>query len=467
MASSFRRRLLAIAALNVLVCGAAVAALLLLAKATAADRTQHARDNVLREVEGLRAVLDDVPPSLRPRSGRRSGELESGYAPDAATAGQGPVQGAGAHFPPSSGAGPDVDEAVAQAIAGDTTVVLARDRDGFPVFAAAAPVRGGGAVFASQRVIAGRETRGLRGVVVVLALLSFGLVVAALRTLAAVERGVSTLRGSLAALARDLRAPVARPQLRELGEVAAGVDALAKELDRAQGERDRLTRELADRERLAALGRVAAGVAHEVRNPLASMKLRADLARTGGEATPSIARDLEDIASEIARLDRLVGDLLAVAGRRAGPKTELDVGALVERRVALLEPWARERGVSLSVSGGGRRLVDGDALARAIDNLLRNAVEASPKGSGVLAWVGEEAGRLRIDVADRGEGVPPQRAQELFEPFFTTKPEGTGLGLALARAVATAHDGTLSYRREGEATHFTLTLGGAVSDTVS
>lgn len=455
MASSFRRRLLAIAALNVVFCGAAIAALLLLARATAAEHTAHARDNVLREVEGLRAVLEDVPPPLRPRNGRHSGELQSGYTPEAAATSEAPI----------------VADAVSQALAVGSTVVLLRTDDGIPVFAAAAPVRGGGAVFASQRVIAGPETRGLRDVVVVLALLSFGLVVSALRTLTAVERGVSSIRGSLAALACDLRAPVDRPQLRELGEVASGVEALAKELERAQGERERLTRELADRERLAALGRVAAGVAHEVRNPLAAMKLRADLARTGGEATPSIARDLEDIASEIARLDRLVGDLLMVAGRRAGPKTDADVGELVARRAELLEPWAKERGVSLGASGHGRRPVDADAIARAVDNLLRNAVEASPRDGRVLVRVGDEGGRLRIEVTDAGPGVPPQREQELFEPFFTTKPDGTGLGLALARAVAKAHEGTLTYRRAGDETEFTLTLGppqaGAISDTVS
>jgi signal transduction histidine kinase len=281
-----------------------------------------------------------------------------------------------------------------------------------------------------------------------------------LRMLSAVEKGVSTLRGSLGALADDLDAQVARSPVREIDEVAGGIDSLARKLRGARDEHDRLTRELANRERLAALGRVAAGIAHEVRNPLAAMKLRADLARTGGEATPAVARDLEDIASEIARLDRLVSDLLVVAGRRSGPKVEVDLGNLVARRASLLTPWATERGVALTATGSARAEVDADAVARAVDNLLRNAVEASPSGGTVVAEVRTTQGAVGIDVVDEGPGVAPDRSAELFEPFFTTKPEGTGLGLALARAVAGAHDGTLSYAREGKTTRFTLALGG-------
>ncbi len=315
-------------------------------------------------------------------------------------------------------------------------------------------------MYASQRVVPGRETRGLRTVVVVMALLTLVLVVGALRTLASVERGVGSLRASLAALATDLKAPVPRPALRELEEVADGVSALAAALARSQKEQETLTRELAERERLAALGRVAAGIAHEVRNPLAAMKLRADLARTGGEATPSVARDLEDIASEIARLDRLVSDLLFVAGRRTGPRAAVDVGGLLARRVALLAPWATEKGVELKATGTSTTSIDADAVTRAVDNLLRNAVEASPRGASVEAAVSADAGgSTRIDVVDRGPGVPAERREELFEPFFTTKPDGTGLGLALARAVASAHRGTLTYARERDATRFTLTLG--------
>jgi signal transduction histidine kinase len=447
MAGSFRRRLLAIAALTVMVCAAAIAAILYLARTTLDERTAHVRDNVVREVERTRSVVEATAVDERSPRERQSGELLSGY-----------VAGSGA-----PGHAPVVAEAIERAVAaGDLVVLESAEDDGTPVLAAAAPVRGGGSVFALQRVVAGRETRSLRVVVLLLALIAFGLVVASLRTLTAVERSVSGLRASLAALAKDLGAPVARPALRELGEVANGVAALAQELDRAQKERERLTRDLAERERLAALGRVAAGIAHEVRNPLAAMKLRADLARTSGEATPAVARDLEDIASEIARLDRLVSDLLFVAGRRSGPQEELDLAELVARRVALLAPWAREKGVTLACEGSARAQADADAVARAVDNLLRNAVEASPAGAAVGVHVTANGKGALVSVEDRGPGVPAERVAELFEPFFTTKPDGTGLGLALARAVAAAHGGKLAYAREGGTTRFTLGLARGV-----
>jgi signal transduction histidine kinase len=97
-------------------------------------------------------------------------------------------------------------------------------------------------------------------------------------------------------------------------------------------------------------------------------------------------------------------------------------------------------------------------MARALDNLLRNAVEASPEGATVQATVHDDGMVLSIRVEDRGPGVPPGRAGELFEPFFTTKPEGTGLGLAISRAIARAHGGDVVYGRNGDATHFELTI---------
>jgi signal transduction histidine kinase len=446
MAGSFRRRLFAITALTVLTCAAAITAILFLARTNREVRAEHARENVTREIERLGGALASVPRADRPRREQESGELHSGYVSEPSEADEGALV-VSVLESSSRSKGPVIEDAT--------------DADGARMLVAARPVAEGGYVFAFQRVIAGHETRGLRVIVVALGLLSLALVVASLRTLTAVERDVSNLRASLDALAKDLRAPVARPALRELDEVAVGVASLAEELDRAQRERERLTTELGERERLAALGRIAAGVAHEVRNPLASMKLRADLARTCGEATPAVARDLDDIASEIVRLDRLVSDLLVVAGRRPGPQAEVDLGELVGRRVALLSPWAEERGVSVIAEGEAPARIDPDAITRAVDNLLRNAVEASTPGGRVDVHVSARNGEACVAVEDHGEGVPSSRAGELFEPFFTTKPSGTGLGLALARSVAGAHGGSLTYARTGDVTRFTLTVNAA------
>ena len=89
-------------------------------------------------------------------------------------------------------------------------------------------------------------------------------------------------------------------------------------------------------------------------------------------------------------------------------------------------------------------------MARALDNLLRNAVEASPDGGTSRATVDDDGDAVRVRVQDTGAGVPAGRVGELFEPFFTTKPEGTGLGLAISRAIARAHGGDVIYARDGQ-----------------
>jgi signal transduction histidine kinase len=233
---------------------------------------------------------------------------------------------------------------------------------------------------------------------------------------------------------------------------------VARRLALSRAEEERLSRELTQKERLAALGRVAAGVAHEVRNPLASIKLRLDLAAAGAQLPSEVEGALVNASSEIARLDRLVSDLLMVAGRPLGPRKPSSLGELAQSRAQVLAPWAAQKGVEISVEGDARASVDPDSVARAFDNLLRNAVEASPPGGHVTARVEKSEGAARVVVEDGGPGVAEERAAELFEPFFTTKPEGTGLGLAITRAIARAHGGELTYARAQTVTRFELSV---------
>ncbi|MEZ4408707.1 MAG: ATP-binding protein [Polyangiales bacterium] len=298
-----------------------------------------------------------------------------------------------------------------------------------------------------------------RAGVLFLALASIALVVVSLRTLSRLDEGAGQLTRGLDALTRDLNARVERPRVRELAAVAEGIESMAAAVLGAQRERDALSDELTSRERLAALGRVVTGVAHEVRNPLAAIKLKVDLAAMSLRATePAVAEDLGTVSDEVSRLDRLVNDLLVISGRRQGARSTIPLDALARSRVALLEPKLAPRGLTATVTGEATVEGDRDGLVRAIDNILRNAAEASPDGGEVRVEVGAAGGVATVRVSDAGAGVPEDRVAELFEPFFTTKAEGTGLGLALSRAVAVSHGGGLRYARDGGRTVFELSL---------
>jgi signal transduction histidine kinase len=297
-----------------------------------------------------------------------------------------------------------------------------------------------------------------RRIVSLLVIATVLLVATATYSIVTLSRGAARLRQSLDALATDLRTAIPRPSVRELGEIAEGIAELAEKLAEARGKEEAMARELAQRERLAALGRVTAGVAHEVRNPLASIKLRLDLAAAAATLPRAASEAIAHASSEIARLDRLVADLLYVAGRTVGPKATLDVADLVRRRAVALTPWAREHHVEIETIGSGAAPIDSDAMSRAIDNLLRNAVEASKAGERVVARIEREAERVIVAVEDQGAGVPEGRIAELFEPFFNTKPDGSGLGLAISRAIARGHGGDLVYARDGAVTRFVLSI---------
>lgn len=465
---SLRRRLVMVSILAAVACGVSLTTIAGIARTSSDQRVARAEERVARETDRL---LDLPTPPVRARGMRRGVRtLRSGYL-DAS----GEERSPGAFLPPAVRAVRDA--AVAEsARTGDRAVRSielkapllrgrgdAEDDDlGGTLVIAAAPWPGGGHVWVSSYVPQPRGERLWRFGAVLLALTSLGLVAAAVHTVVALRRGANTLDADLRALSGDLAARVERPQIAELAAVSDGITSLAAALQRSQVEGARLQQELAQRERLASLGRVAAGVAHEVRNPMASIKLRVDLARQGVLAPRAdlggIAADLSEVSDEVARLDRLVVDLLTVSGRRAGPKRTVELGELLVQRCAAAGALASERAVRVEPSGACRATVDVDGVTRAIDNLLRNAVEASPAGAAVRASVREEGGAAKVTVVDLGPGVPAERANELFEPFFTTKPEGTGLGLALARAVAEAHGGALRYRRDGGATVFELTV---------
>jgi signal transduction histidine kinase len=292
---------------------------------------------------------------------------------------------------------------------------------------------------------------------VALAIITIALVAVALDALLTVRRGALGLSRALTTIESDLRADIPPVSGKEFADVAGRIRRVANHLADARERERALERRIAHEHRLAALGRVVAGVAHEVRNPLTGMKLLLDgMARRSLDARSE--EDVEVCLAELARLEHLVSSLLGVARSGETGRFVQDIGALVDERIQSAGDLARDRGVELIREGDARVLAVRDVLVRVIDNLLRNAIQASPRGAAVRVVVETTPERLVIDVRDEGPGVPEASRDELFEPFRTTKPDGTGLGLWLSHTALTAQGGDLAYRREDGTTHFIVTL---------
>jgi len=220
-------------------------------------------------------------------------------------------------------------------------------------------------------------------------------------------------------------------------ELLAAQVAVAVEDCRLVEENVRLERRIAESERLAALGRMAATVAHEVKNPLSAIKSIAQVMREDERVGGEFGRDLDLIVGETDRLARSVTQMLSFArGARAdaGPRNAEE---LLQALTRLLNSEAAGRGQTLVYEPGGAA-VELDArraaaLRDAVSNLLLNALQATPPGGSVTMRAAAEGEALVVTVSDTGRGVPDELADKIWEPFFTTKQRGTGLGLAIAR----------------------------------
>jgi two-component system, NtrC family, sensor histidine kinase HydH len=222
-------------------------------------------------------------------------------------------------------------------------------------------------------------------------------------------------------------------------------------------------RDLLRAEQLAAVGQLAAGVAHEVRNPLTGIKLLLQAAvRTSGP-TPLTADRLHLLLQEVARIERTVQGLLDFA-RTAPPDRQLrDLRSVVATAVGLAQGRAEAKSVVIRTESPPNELrvsADHDQLLALLTNLLANAIEATPPGGEVGVTTGlDSGGMIRVEVWDTGPGIDPLVADRLFDPFVTTKPTGTGLGLNVARRIAHDHKGTLAVaNRLNGGTCFTLML---------
>ncbi|MDB4993898.1 MAG: sensory box histidine kinase [Myxococcaceae bacterium] len=244
---------------------------------------------------------------------------------------------------------------------------------------------------------------------------------------------------------------------------------LAGDLKRSYAELTRAQIALVERERLAALGELAAVVAHEVRNPLAVIfNCIATMEKGPGAGEPI----LEILGEEANRLNQIVSELLDFArpGRvllQSESLEDIVAGAIAAVRSAQV-PSAPAVDIELAVARPLEPLlVDFQLVRRAVINLVGNAVQALPSGGRIVVRVIDEvkpARGVRIEVSDNGPGIPQATLDRIFEPFFTTKASGTGLGLAIVKRAAEAHSGELTVRsEEGRGTTFVMRLPASTS----
>jgi signal transduction histidine kinase len=240
-------------------------------------------------------------------------------------------------------------------------------------------------------------------------------------------------------------------------------EALHTEVARLHDELHEKNRELQRRERLAALGEMAAGLAHEIRNPLGGIGLYASLLEKDLTDRPREHGIAHRISRGVQNLEKIVRDILSFAGDSEPKFAEVRLGTIIEGALAQVSAQAQARRITMQADSRMSEIglrCDGGQIERALLNLLLNALDAVADG-GHIAIRMEHAATDTVGVAieDNGPGIDAEHLHRIFNPFFTTKDHGTGLGLAIVHRIAEAHGGSITARNRRErGACFVLTL---------
>jgi signal transduction histidine kinase len=285
-------------------------------------------------------------------------------------------------------------------------------------------------------------------VAVTMAVFALGMLLS-LYLASAVSRPVQSLTDAARRVAAgDLSARVPAAGGDEVGALAQTFNQMVERL----GESRALEERLRVAERSTAMGRFASALAHEIRNPLNSISLTIDYVRqrlAPGEEPRRAEFEalMATLKTEVARLNRLVGDFLSSGQPARLDPRPCDVGAVVRETAALVEHKAREQAIAIELDVAKdlpATLADPELLKTCLLNLVLNGFEAMPDGGGLRLTARLEAGQLLLLVADTGVGLSKDAAAHALEPYFSTKDTGVGLGLALVRRIVESHGGTIA-----------------------
>jgi signal transduction histidine kinase len=257
------------------------------------------------------------------------------------------------------------------------------------------------------------------------------------------------------------------------GETRAALEFLceqllgALDLCRLIDEKVRLERELAERERLALLGQMAASISHNLKNPLGSIKTILQVQMESPELPESLRGETQIVLDEIGRLSSKLNQLLQFsrpAVRGGSVAATCDAATVVEEVAGVLRHEAERRGIALELqlgTYGDKLAAAAEAVSDIVSNLVVNALEATPRGGRVNVMATAHDGFCVLSVEDSGSGISPEAREKLLQPFFTTKAQGTGLGLAIVARRAAEVGGKLEWESplsDGRGTRFRLTL---------
>ncbi len=224
---------------------------------------------------------------------------------------------------------------------------------------------------------------------------------------------------------------------------------------------NRMLETLRRTERLAAMGRMAAGIAHEIKNPLAAMKMTVQLLR---EEKPGPGREPYDLLlREIERLDLAASELSAGSGPGPLAKEPADLARLSAEVLDLLAPQLAHLGVTVErrLQAGDPVPVDANRVKRALMNLVLNGAQAMPRGGPLVVSCSRAGATARLEVSDRGPGIPAELRGRIFDPFVTTKADGVGLGLALTKRLVEEHGGRIGFESSPAGSTFWIELPAA------
>jgi len=279
-----------------------------------------------------------------------------------------------------------------------------------------------------------------------LLLSAVGLLIFSFLTMREWRGGMLKIEHGLREIPNDLSERIDEPKISELAFLSREINRLAENLETNLARQSQLEKDLANSEKLAALGRVASGMAHEIRNPLAAMRLKIQIAARNDFDKSKLEKTFAVLNEEIARLDRLISKMLDAGKQKKLNFESIAPNEILRERLDFVREKSEAQNVKIETDFSGRDEkinADAEKLTQVFDNLLINALEAMPNGGTLKVNSIEDANKIIYEFSDSGAGISAAEKEKIFEPFFTTKDEGTGLGLAISREIIEAHNGKL------------------------